>query len=178
MGVNMYDGLLVPKNTVDIDELNETTNKIGIKWIKKSMDYEIEEGLEHFIYRNCMVYSQFKKEFEKNNFFIKHPFQLITKEDDEDFKAVCLKTFKESNTNIQVQALTSINKSSIMKDIKLVKFVDVWADDPNRLQYDTTCYFPFTVLESKEDVAHLIPKNSYNVFNKFDRKYIPLEGRL
>ena len=79
MRVNMYDGFLADKNSVDIDKLNLTTKDLKIKWSKKKMNFEVKRGLEEFNYSNSQVYNQKKEEFEKEHFFIKNPFQLVSR---------------------------------------------------------------------------------------------------
>ncbi len=178
MNVNFFDGFLIEKDKVDVKTLNETTKNIGIKWSKKPMTYNIEEGRDEFNYKNCMVYNQYKEEFEKNNFIVKYPYQLITLDEKGDHTTVSPDAFKLANSNVKVQLLQSLG-TSMNKEIKIGKFINEWIDDCERKTYDITDYIPYTCRESKEYLieSKLVPKNAFNVFNGFPRNYVNETGR-
>jgi hypothetical protein len=176
VGVNMYDGLLIKKNVVTIEQLNNVTNPYGIKWSKKPLRYQIEEGLEEYNYNDSKVYNQVKKEFESKNFFIKKPYLIVSKTD-EGFVLHKPKEFKESHQNLHCVKLVTINQSE--KKLEKKCFVDYWFKDINRKQYDTINFIPYSTKETPEYLIKnkIQKKTEFNTFEGFDRIYISKDKR-
>lgn len=129
-------------------EASKLTIKSLIKWYNELFPNEKMD-----IYHN-KVYLQEKIKFEKRIFKLDEPFNFVKINLDNQLELMNLKTLKEWSGG-------EVSNIEIIEDDKkkMLNFVDIWKDDPNKLKYKKIIFDPSKTLNDKE---------SYNLWKGFD----------
>jgi len=152
----MFDGLMT-KQTLDINKLNETTKEYGIQWSEKPKNMEIvmppdwmdeADVLDAKIKFSNNTYLKLKKEFEKDNFFIKDPLGYMTRLGN-DFVY-----FQHDKFKILHQATPLLTNN----DGKPIRFINKWLLDENKKTFTSLDFIPY----NKE-----LPPLNDDIFNTF-----------
>lgn len=157
--VPMFDGFMFDKN--DKEKYDYLLEGSGIiQWdYKCNNDYEVD--MSDYDEDASLDYESIKEKFEENNCMIISPLIFLKRIKNEEGKLED-RYYKENE-------IKTICKAWKVKDEegKDRKFFDMWIEDPNRREYETMMFNPYTTKE-KDDT----PDHVYNTFNEFDVSYV------
>ena len=154
VSVPMYDGFL-SHSIISIDELNELTNKYGVKWKHKEVDSCI---IEPDTINDLAVkdYGFLKTKWEKEVSFISQQNTFI---------------INANRISVSNQAIINWSANWICpntEDGKMEKFLPQWLSDVDRHCFETMDSYPY----NKDLGNDPKPKNVYNTFIPFKRNKI------
>lgn len=155
--------------------------KLGIATLKKWLqDLKPEEEKEQEITRDDIrqskIYLEFKAEFEKKNFKLAGMNRYVRQSKDErghqTVNIYTIADFTTLNNDLQQPSFT-ITKSKFSKEV--VKFLNLWFEDPTKRCYQSIKFDPTQEFESEDYQSKPIDEKFYNMFTGFPNNDVTVE---